>query len=582
MQNIGLKKKVFLFAFFIFAMTFLLSMFVFWGLQRYSQRRAAVSHVEGARNEKLDMLKSYFKNMDSVTYNLAYSNWIQDLCQKAVYTQRRQELLDNAHEFLGSVSTLYEGNKFALITWSGIRVTSVNGYYLDYGVDIKEKPWYDTLLHDGKYMEAEEGEEKGIYHKHSEWDMTLYYLLHDYNTLEMTGVFVITIPEQNLKKLLATEYDGMFFGLLCSDGRLVTADEDGLAVMERAKNAAGQNRLSDTVETMDQDYFAVMNDFSTDFFDWKLVTVFDGRYQKMDVRMMSAFLIILLLVSGCLLVVGVLAVSKYLTKPLLACADGMRQIQQNHLGILLQNTYTDEIGELISGFNEMSASLELLVEKNRRITAIQKESEIKLLESQINPHFLFNTLEIINSLILNRQETEAVMVCETLGQLYRYNLRQEKWITIGEELEYTKQYLLIVKYKQSDLEVFFDVDEELGELPFLKMVLQPLVENSIRHGFRYKTRDCCISIGIEKDERKLRVTVMDNGSGMEPDQHRLLMEELEQIHQNPMEKLPDSAHIGLRNVVQRLYLEYGDDFSVIIMTNAGYGLRIEMEIPMML
>ena len=123
--------------------------------------------------------------------------------------------------------------------------------------------------------------------------------------------------------------------------------------------------------------------------------------------------------------------------------------------------------------------------KNKMISALQKDAEIKMLERQINPHFLFNTLEIINSLILSKKE-KAVKVCETLGQLYRYNLKTEQMDYAEGGTEYTKQYLLIMKYKINDFSYFDDVDERLMEAPFMKAILQPLVENSIKHGFQRK------------------------------------------------------------------------------------------------
>lgn len=570
-RRTGLQKKVILFAMLIFLMTFLISAFTFGVVQFYFQYSTAVSYVESVRNEKLDMMKSYFDGMNDLTYNIAYSNWMQDICQNRVYTQRRQELQDNAHNFLGSLSTLYEENQFAVIALNGTRVTSTDSYRLNYETDITEKSWYGTLLQKGKYMEAEEGKDKGIYRKHEEWDMTLYYVIHDYNTLNMTGFFVVTIPERNLRELLESEYEGMYFGLECPDGRIITP-----GLPEEADTAS----LSEEVVRIGKKYFAAKSAFETDFFEWKLITVFDRTGKNMNNPLFPGVFIVILLLAGTLLTIGAIIVSKYLTTPILKCAQAMMGIKNNQLGILLPNPYTDELGELIGGFNDMSSSLFNLIEKNKTMTALQKEAEIKILESQINPHFLFNTLEIINGLILNRQEKEAMKVCETLGQLYRYNLRQDKWITLREEMEYTRQYLLIVKYKLNDLDVYFDVEEELLGITFMKMILQPLVENSIRHGFRYKTRECCISVSAFRQGDRVHVEVMDNGSGMEENQLKELNQELEEIYQNPMEKLPESAHIGLRNVVQRLYLEYEDDLSVIIVTNAGDGMRIELEMPL--
>lgn len=137
-----------------------------------------------------------------------------------------------------------------------------------------------------------------------------------------------------------------------------------------------------------------------------------------------------------------------------------------------------------------------------------------------------------------------------------------------------------MKYKINDFSYFDDVDERLMEAPFMKAILQPLVENSIKHGFQRKNQECCISIIIRQKNEKIHIEVMDNGSGMEAVQLQLLSEEIHNIYEHPMQRLPETGHVGIKNVVQRLYLEYGEAFDVKIISNAGYGTRIEMEIPL--
>lgn len=140
-------------------------------------------------------------------------------------------------------------------------------------------------------------------------------------------------------------------------------------------------------------------------FQWELVTTLDTENQKIDSFTLVIILVGMLVVLGCLLIIAAMTVSKYLTRPILSCAGAMLEIRNNHMGIQLDNSYTDEIGELIAGFNEMSSSLYTLIERNKLIVALQKDAEIRMLERQINPHFLFNTLEIINSLIMGKKKS---------------------------------------------------------------------------------------------------------------------------------------------------------------------------------
>lgn len=573
-MHMGLKKKTVTFVMCTFLGAVLFTSIVFGILYSNTWKSTVIKHVKSMEAEKVEGIEGYFENMQSLAYNMCYSNWMQDIFKKSVSVQRRQEMEENARAFLSSLSTLYEGNQFAVIALNGTRVTGTDSYRLDYSVDIEQKDWYEELLANGKYVEIGEGSDKGIYRNHPEWNMTIYYVVHDYNTLERTGFMVITIPLKNIYKLLDTSYEGTWLALEDPDGGL---DCSGLP---EDTDLEGKIRaMPFRVTKMENRFFVSKTQIETDFFKWNLITVVDEKFQQMNNPMMVFVFVGVLIFVGCLLIVVAAAVSRYLTNPILDCADAMLEIRNNNIGIQIENTYFDEIGELIDGFNEMSGSIFSLIEKNKMISALQKDAEIKILERQINPHFLFNTLEIINSLIINKKEKSAVKVCETLGQLYRYNLRQNKWITLREELDYTMQYLLIMKYKINDLSYFCDVDDKLMDTPFLKAILQPLVENSIKHGFQRKQQECCISILIRQNNDKLHIGVMDNGNGMEEEQLASLQTEIRGIFENPMKSLAEANHIGIKNVVQRMYLEYGEAFHVKIISTAGYGTRIELEIP---
>lgn len=573
-MHLGLKKKTVTFVMCTFIGTVLLASIVFGVVYTNSWRSTVVNHVKSMETEKEENIRNYFDNMDGLAYNICYSNWMQDIFMKSVSIQRRQEMEENAGDFLGSLSTLYEGNQFAIIALNGTRVTGTDSYRLDYNVDIEQKDWYEELIRNGKYVEAGEGSDKGIYRNHPEWNMTIYYVVHDYNTLERTGFMVITIPLKNINKLLDTSYEGTWLALEERTGGVICSD-----IPDNPDLESRLEELPFRVTRTDNRYFTSKKVIDTEFFRWDLITVVDEKYQTMNNPMMVLVFVGILVLVGCLLIVVAAAVSRYLTNPILDCADAMLEIRNNNIGIQIENTYFDEIGELIDGFNEMSGSIYSLIEKNKMISTLQKNAEIKILERQINPHFLFNTLEIINSLILNGKEKSAVKVCETLGQLYRYNLRQNKWITLREEIDYTMQYLFIMRYKINDLTYFCDADEKLMELPFLKAILQPLVENSIKHGFQRKQQECCISINIRKHNENLHIEVMDNGGGMEEAQLAVLNEEIYKIYENPMERLAEETHIGIKNVVQRMYLEYAEAFRVKIISMAGFGTRIELEIP---
>lgn len=569
LMRMGIKKKTVLFVMSTFAGAVLLTFLIFAVAYNQMWKQSMSAQIRSVGEEKESDIYEYFNDMDDLVYNICYSNWIQDLFQNSVSIQRRQELEGNAREFLGSLCTLYDGNQLAVIALNGTKISGSFRYRLDYEMDITKKEWYPQLLKNGKYVETGSG--KGIYSNQSGWCMNLYYVVNDYNTLDLAGIMVITIPIENISKLLDTGYEEIGFAL-SEEGTLITSSLP--EKFQEWPEPDGEN-----IKKFDGRYYVACNKLDMDLFQWELITTLDTENQKVDSFTLMIILVGMLVILGCLLIIAAITVSKYLTRPILSCAGAMLEIRNNHMGIQLDNSYTDEIGALIEGFNEMSSSLYTLIEKNKLIVALQKDAEIRMLERQINPHFLFNTLEIINSLIMGKKEKSAMKVCETLGRLYRYNLRQDKWITLWEELDYTRQYLMIMRYKINELTWYYDIDEKMTDMPFMKAILQPLVENSILHGFRKKMQECCISVGIKERNGKVSIEVMDNGEGMEKEQLEVLEAELNGIRERPMEKITDTVHIGIRNVVQRLHLEYGTDFLFHITSNAGYGTKIEMIIP---
>jgi two-component system sensor histidine kinase YesM len=273
----------------------------------------------------------------------------------------------------------------------------------------------------------------------------------------------------------------------------------------------------------------------------------------------------------------VIVSSRYLINPITKCQNAMMEIRNNNFGITLENHYCDEIGGLIEGFNEMSSALVILRQKNVEIERQRREAEMTALEQKISPHFLYNTLEIINGFILDGQCDEAVRDCELLGQIYHYNLMNKKWVPLGDECEYIKKYLNIVQYKIKNLSLIWKVEKKILNTNFLKLGLQPLVENAILHGLRSKQSGACLAISIRSLQiDMLEICIMDNGSGFHPDKLTEIEETLSAIRRGiPL----DSPHVGIPNVYQRLYMEYGGAMKFAIESQPGYGTKIVIVLP---
>ena len=239
----------------------------------------------------------------------------------------------------------------------------------------------------------------------------------------------------------------------------------------------------------------------------------------------------------------------------------------------------DEIGGLIENFNQMSRRINQLVHDvyaseltNREIVMERQKAELHALQSQVNPHYLFNILESVRMKSVLKGEDETAEILQLLSASFR---RMFTWgkdlVPLGESLVFLEEYLMIQRYRLGDrLSYRIQCDDSLKTWPIPKLIIQPLVENSCRHGFREDSEDYRLNLRIEKVSGWLQVTVEDNGVGMEA----MLVEEI----QGALDSREEIGRfVGLRNVRSRLRARYGESLFEII-SRPGGGTRIVFHI----
>ncbi len=203
--------------------------------------------------------------------------------------------------------------------------------------------------------------------------------------------------------------------------------------------------------------------------------------------------------------------------------------------------------------------------------------ELLALQSQINPHFLFNALETIKWKIMQytNKPNEASKMLEDLSDILRYSLESPgKKVTLREELENTHSYIKIQKVRfQDKFDVYWEYNKPSLEYPIIRLILQPLIENAIQHGIRPLERKCYIKVKIIEQNRELRIVVIDNGAGIEPEKLKKLRESLIQDDNY------SSEHLGLYNTNKRIKLTYGEEYGLKIRSKRFWGTAIYLQIP---
>ena len=271
-------------------------------------------------------------------------------------------------------------------------------------------------------------------------------------------------------------------------------------------------------------------------------------------------------------VVASKAFSRFVVKDITALRDNMLSVENGNLEIMVESDSKDEIGSLVRSFGNMLAEIKRLIHEVYESKQAQKKYEMTALQAQINPHFLYNSLSLVNWKAIEAGQQDISKLTLALSTFYRTSLnRGSNILTIEKELENMKSYLEIQKFMHEDeFDVIMDIDDDILQYNTLNLMLQPLVENAIEHGVSLKEdgRGYIKIIG-RKDESKgqIYLIVEDNGIGIEPE----LLESILEFK---------TRGYGVRNVNQRIKLYYGEEYSLRIESTVGEGTKCTVCIPM--
>lgn len=269
-------------------------------------------------------------------------------------------------------------------------------------------------------------------------------------------------------------------------------------------------------------------------------------------------------------------------KSIIKVVRKMRLVEQGLLDIRVTAHGKDETVLLANSFNSMVERIGSLLSEVRREQERKQHAEMMLMQAQIKPHFLFNTLESINALAAQNEGGKIMMMVRRLSILLRTSMHHSEEIGLIQEIEHVRSYLEIQKYRFEELFRYeLNVPEEAFEYTILKLTLQPLVENSIQHGFDgYEDGQGVIKIDVTVESYQIVIMVSDNGKGMN---HEVLYKLSEGY--SPSSKQHDAAELGerrglgIRNVADRLRIHYGPGYGMMICSSEGWGTTIRCVIP---
>lgn len=285
-----------------------------------------------------------------------------------------------------------------------------------------------------------------------------------------------------------------------------------------------------------------------------------------------------------LMFIGLIAVTAYLftrsfSKRVGCLVNKIKAVEEGNFTVTEEITGWDEIAVLDKQFNRMLKCLEVLIQKNYIQQLEKKETELRNLQLQINPHFLYNTLETISSMAAVKQNFHICDICEKLGAIFRYSLGRNygEFVTVEQELKHTQNYIFIQKARFGDkFKVCYNVDANLMKNQILRFILQPLVENAIVHGLSMNQSNGNLEISIKKENALIVVKIEDDGVGMTQEQIKYLDD---YINDSEIHSKDGSKSIGVKNVNQRIKLACGSDYGITIQSKLNHGSCFTIRLP---
>lgn len=392
-------------------------------------------------------------------------------------------------------------------------------------------------------------------------------VINDINTQKPIGILAINLPSRFFEQA----YEGLsgetsHFALYDTSGRLICKDNESTF-----SSLNPENLLQNTREETDKLFYKSI--FTCD-------TLGDSHFilaSRLEVRILDglpAKLLVALIIGAFILLAFMWLINTYIAKnviyPIQRLVDSMAEVQNGWLHRVSMNVSDDEIGLLKNSYNAMLIEINQLIEELLQKEKTLRMAELDALQEQMKPHFLYNTLDMIRYMALENRTDEVYNMLETLGNFYRRFLSKGSTdLSLGEEIEIVKSYLTLQRTRFEDIFTDeYEIEEGLSSIRVPRLILQPLVENSIYHGIRPKGEHGVIRVTVKRQEDFLFLSIYDNGIGMSAHQRELLFSG------------KDSRSFGFQGTIERIRYYYKTEDVFEIHSTEGEYCEIILKLPL--
>lgn len=522
-------------------------------------------------------IDSYVKYLENISYIVSTSSDVSNYLFNEEQTE--EEMEDEKERILSQFKTILDSRSdiynIAVVANNGRSILNDGEDEFTEYINIKEQSWFKAAL------EAKDGTAISSSHVQNaikssyKWVITLSKALTNYNNARNEGIFFVDLNYTAISELCNNNNIG-------NKGYIFILDENGNIIYHPKQQLMYGGLITENVDDImacEENYFNTGDKIYTisksDKTGWTVVGAANTSelLKNNKQAQMMYLLVAAVLLLGVILISSIIA--REITRPIRQLRDSMSMVEEGQFDKAnVAVTAKNEIGSLSKSFNVMTERIHTLMEQNVYEQKQKRKSEMKALQAQINPHFLYNTLDSIIWMSEAGQNEEVVLMTSALARLLRQSISNDKeQVTIAEEIEYVRSYLTIQKMRYKDkLEYSIEVSPEISHVMIIKFALQPLVENAIYHGLKYKETKGNLNIrGYERGD-KAYITIADDGVGMDEEVLEHIFDESKKEHK--------SNGVGVPNVQKRLQLHYGQEYGISYISRKGVGTVATVTVPL--
>lgn len=543
----------------------------------YENSNNYTSQIVRQVNYDIDAYIDYMENISSVmakSGDISLYLFEEEQSEEDI-AEERERILTQFNTIMESREDIYN---VAAVAENGRYIMNRGEEDLTPYIDIRKLDWYQAAMESPTGIAVSSSHVQNAIKSSYKWVITLSRVLVNNRTGAKEGLFFIDLNYSAISDLCNNNTIG-------NKGYIFVLDDKGNVIYHPKQQLMYGGLHTEHIEEI----MACEKDSLTvrDGTERKLYTL--SRSQKTGWTVVGAAYTsellknnkqarMLYILAAAILILAVFAISSILsreiTKPLRRLSESMSRVEKGEFDRAnVDVTMENEIGSLGKSYNLMTERIHTLMEENVYEQKQKRKSELKALQAQINPHFLYNTLDSIIWMSEAGQSDEVVEMTSALAKLLRQSISNDhEQVELGQEMEYVKNYLTIQKMRYQDkLEYTVEVDPKVRHVMIVKLVLQPIVENAIYHGIKYKGSKGTLRIRAFAESEDVCIVIEDNGIGMDDTALNIIFDETQKIHKQ--------NGVGVPNVQKRLKLYYGDKYGITYESKVGIGTRATIRIP---